>query len=257
MRTFTEHALFIYASAIAFRALVALVPLALLGLGLLGALGLKDVWVDDLAPVIQHKVSPPVFAGIEYSIEKILNSSTAGLIAFAGLLLIWDLMLAVTAIMAALNRIHDSEETRVRWLRLGIAIGLALVIAVCLVGAWLAVTAGPKLGDGTADIVLGIGRWLVAVMLLGFAVGLLVRYAPAEKPEARWASAGTILIVATWIGVSLFFRWWVGSVADFKSAIGSLTVFLVLTTYMLVSASIFLIGVQLDELLRAAGGRKR
>jgi uncharacterized BrkB/YihY/UPF0761 family membrane protein len=42
----------------------------------------------------------------------------------------------------------------------------------------------------------------------------------------------------------------VGSVASFKTAIGSLTVFLVLTAYVFTSAAIFLVGVQLDELLR-------
>jgi hypothetical protein len=41
-----------------------------------------------------------------------------------------------------------------------------------------------------------------------------------------------------------------GSVANFKTAIGSLTVFLVLTAYVFTSAAIFLVGVQLDELLR-------
>ena len=37
----------VYAAAIAFRVLVSLVPLALLGLGLLGAFGLEDVWLRD------------------------------------------------------------------------------------------------------------------------------------------------------------------------------------------------------------------
>ena len=39
-------------------------------------------------------------------------------------------------------------------------------------------------------------------------------------------------------------------VADLKSATGSLTVFLVLTSYVLVSATIFLVGAELDELAR-------
>src|SRR5919201_4770752 len=70
-----EHSLLTYASAIAFRALVALVPLLLLGLALLGALGLEDVWRDTLAPGIEHRVTRPVFHGIDSSVEKILSSS--------------------------------------------------------------------------------------------------------------------------------------------------------------------------------------
>jgi membrane protein len=78
----------------------------------------------------------------------------------------------------------------------------------------------------------------------------LVRFGPAEKPETRWASAGSLLVVGSWILATIGFSWWVGSVANFKTAIGSLTVFLVLTAYVFTSAAIFLVGVQLDELLR-------
>jgi hypothetical protein len=45
----------------------------------------------------------------------------------------------------------------------------------------------------------------------------LVRYAPAERPETRWASEGTLLILAVWLGASLLFRWYVGSAANFKT----------------------------------------
>jgi uncharacterized BrkB/YihY/UPF0761 family membrane protein len=48
--------------------------------------------------------------------------------------------------------------------------------------------------------------------------------------------------------MSLLFGWWAGSVADYKSAVGTLTAFLLLTTYVLTSTTIFLAGVQLDEL---------
>ena len=50
---FVEHNLLTYASAIAFQALIALVPLTLLGLGLLGATGHKEVWTEHVAPAIE------------------------------------------------------------------------------------------------------------------------------------------------------------------------------------------------------------
>src|SRR6266568_571831 len=84
-----DHRMSIYASAIAFRALVALIPLALLGLGLLGALGLQSTWKNSIAPAIEPRVTQPVFRGIDYSAEKILSTGTAGLILFATALVIW------------------------------------------------------------------------------------------------------------------------------------------------------------------------
>jgi membrane protein len=244
-----QHHLWTYASAISFRALVALVPLVLLGLALLSALGLEDVWSTSVAPAIQGHVTPPVYTAIKFSVEKILSSNAAALIAFAGALLAWDMTWAFSTVMEALNEIHDVEEHRSRPRRVLVALALAVAVIGCTVGSVLAVILGPRPG-GVLHFVFGVGRWPVAALFLSLAVGLLVRYGPAEKPQTRWASAGSLLVVASWIIATVGFRWWVSSVANFKTAIGSLTVFLVLTAYVFTSAAILLVGVQLDELLR-------
>jgi membrane protein len=246
---FGEHHLWTYTSAIAFRALVAVVPLVLLGLALLSAFGIEDVWGDSVFPAIEKKVSAPVASALDYSVQRIFSTSTAPLIAFASALLVWDLAWAMTTTMEALNEIHDVDEPRPWWRRYLVGVALAVAVILCVVGAVLAVVLGPR-PEGALHLVFGIGRWPVAVLLLGLAVALIVRYAPAEHPQVRWASAGSILVVATWILATIGFRVWVGSVANFKTAVGSLTVFLVLTAYVFVSAAIFLIGVELDELLR-------
>jgi membrane protein len=245
----SEHSLPIYASAIAFRALVALIPLVLLGLGLLGALGLQSTWEDSIAPAIEPRVTQPVFHAIDYSARKILTSGSAGLIVFATALVVWDLAIGVNAIMNALNRIHDVEEKRSRTRRILTAAGLAVAVAVCVLGAVLVVTVAPRAG-GSFHVLLGVGRWIVSPLLLILAVGLLVRLAPAEAPDARWASAGSILVIVTWIVASLLFKLWITYVADFKSPVGSLTGLLIVTTYVFVSSAIFLVGAELDELLR-------
>jgi membrane protein len=248
-RRLSEHELPIYASAIAFRGLISMIPLALLALGLLGALGLQDTWHNSIAPAIEPRVLPAVFDGINAAVEKILTSSTAGLIVFASALALWDLTLGMAAIMRALNRVHDVQEDRSLLRRVGVAFGLAFGVGVCVIAAILLLVVAPRAG-GTFHVLLGILRWLFAPLLLGVAVGLLVRFAPAQKPQARWASAGSLLVIATWIVATLLFRMWVTYVADFKTAVGSLTGLLLVTLYFFVSSAIFLIGAELDELLR-------
>src|SRR5581483_7061963 len=49
----------------------------------------------------------------------------------------------------------------------------------------------------------------------------------------------------------LIFRWYVTSLANFKSARGSLGGIFVLTTYLYVAGIVLLVGIELDELLRA------
>lgn len=248
-RRFAEHELPVYASAIGFRALISVIPLALLGLGLLGALGLEDTWHNSIAPAIKPKVLPEVYAGINASVEKILSSGTAGLIAFAAALAIWNLSRGMAVIMRALNHVHDVKEERSTVRRATVAVGLAIGVGACLIGAILLLIVAPRT-SGALHVLLGLLRWLLAPLLLGLGAGLIVRFAPAQKPDARWASVGSLLVIATWIVATLLFKLWVTYIADFKTAVGALTGLLLVTTYFYVSSAIFLIGAELDELLR-------
>jgi membrane protein len=252
---FSEHSLLTYASAIAYRALIALVPLTLLGLALLGVFGLEDVWTDTIAPALKAHLTQPVFNGIDFTVRQVFESDTASLIALATVLVVWDMTWAVNAVTQALNRIHEVQERRSRIRRILVASGLGVAVVACLVAATLVQAVAPALTDGALDTVLSIVRWPVAILFLWAAVTLLFRYAPAEKPEMRWASVGSFLVIATWLIASALFRGWVTEVANFRSATGSLTVFLLLTAYILVTATIFLIGAEVDERARKQSRR--
>jgi membrane protein len=245
-----RHRLLTFASAVSFRALVALVPLTLLGLGLLGALGLSDVWTDSIAPAVKPHVTQPVYHAIDFSAKRILTSDKGALIGLASALVLWHMTAAVATVVETLNQIHDVEDERPWWRRLLVALALAVAIVACLIGAVLVVSAAPKAGSGAVHFVLGVGRWLAAAALLALAIGVLVRYAPAEHPRPRWASAGSIAIVGAWIVLSLVFRVWVADVSNFKTGVGFLTGFLVLGAYVYLSVLVFVLGVQLDEFLR-------
>lgn len=248
---FAEHDLLTYATAIAFRLLIALVPLTLLSLALLGSFGQEHVWNDTLGPAVAGKVTPPVYAGIDGTVQKIFQTPGAALIAIGVVLSIWDVSGGVRASMGALNRVYETDEKRPTALRFGVSIGIGIAVIVLVVGALLVVVAAPNLAShGALHWPLAVLRWPVAAVLLGTAIALLVRFGPSEHPRARWATAGGALVIVAWVIASLIFRWYVSSVSNFKSAAGVLIAVLVLTTYLYVSSIIFLVGVELDELLR-------
>jgi len=256
---FDRHLLLDHASAIAFQVLKALVPLTLFGLALLGALGEEKIWRESIFPRIEPHLEQTTAHAINASVQRIFTTSSTGLLAFASLLVIWYLSGAVRAVMGALNDIYEVEETR-RWtVRFPLSFALAVGIAVCLVGAVVVVAAGTALAThGLAGVTVSVGRWLVAIALLSLAVGLLVRFAPAKHRPSRWATAGSVLVIVAWIGATLLFELFVSHMANFKTAVGNLTVFLVLIGYVYTSSIIFLVGVELDELLRedAAKGER-
>lgn len=242
---YAEHGLATHAAAIAFRVLVALVPLTLLALALLGAVGLGDTWHDSIAPELRKKLQPEVFRALDHVVTQILESPSAGLILFAGALLLWELLRGVRAVSRALNTIHDVHERRSAVTIALVTVGLSIAVGTCLIGAAFVTIVGGRLGLLASTL-----RWPVAALLLGLAVALLVRYAPAEHPDVKWASVGSAVIVAGWLMLSVGFGIWVRDVASYRGATGSLFAFLVLTAYVLWVSAVFLIGVEIDEALR-------
>jgi membrane protein len=246
---FAEHELLTYASALAFQVLKSLVPLGLLGIALLGAVGREDIWTKHMAPAIKERFDQPIYNAINFAVEKIFSHNSAPLIAFAALLTVWYVSGGVRTIIGGINKIYEAEETRPFWHRWLVSLGLALAVVAGIVGAALLVLAVPK-PNGVLEVLAGAGRWLGAIFLLGLAAGLLVRYGPVERRPKKWASAGAVLVITTWIVTSIVFRVYVSSIANFKTAVGQLTVFLVLMVYAYASSIVFLVGVELDELLR-------
>jgi membrane protein len=249
-----ENRVLTYASAIAYRCLVATIPLILLGLALLGAFGLQSTWTNSIRPAVDPHVEQPVARAIDFTVQQILGGSSTGLLVFAVLWLLWNFTFAVTTIMEALNQIHGVGERRPLLQRMGTAVALGAAVGFLLVLATLIMSAAPLINGSAFHLVFGIGRWLVAPALLVLTVTLLFRYAPAEHPETEWASAGSALVVLVWLLTTGVFVWWI-SIANYKSATGNLTVLVTISAYVFVTSAIFLLGAQLDELLRKRAHR--
>jgi membrane protein len=247
---FKQHNLLTYASAIAFQALVAVVALLLLALGVLHSIGHTDVWTSQIGPQIEPKVLLQVFTGMDATVQKIFNSSTAGLIAFAAVLTIWEVSGVVRACMGAFAQIYEDDDDRPWWIRFPISIGIAIVVTAGVVGAVLLATAARTAVHGSWGIPFAIARWLLAVVLIMLAFGMLVRFAPVKPRTTRWASGGSTLVVVAWVVQSLLFGEYLRTFANYKTAAGSLLGVYFVTTFLYVAAIILMVGVELDEQLR-------
>lgn len=247
---FGKHDLLTYASAIAFHVLKSLIPLTLLGLALLGTIHRRDVWTDHVAPALASRFDPAVYRAIDFAVKKIFAHNSVPLLVFAALLTTWYVSGGVRGIIGGINRIYEAEENRPLRSRWPLSFALAVGVVAGLVAAAILVQVVPTPGGAWA-IPVALLRWLGAIAALALAAGLLVRLGPVKRRPKKWASVGAVLVVGSWIVTSLVFRWYVSAIANFKTAVGQLTVFIVLMVYVYASSIVFLVGVQLDELLRA------
>lgn len=253
---FRENDLLTYASAISWQVLFALIPLALAGLALLGFFSLEHVWEQDVAPRVRENVSEAAFALLETTVKEILGSRRGFWLTLGVALAIWEVSGAVRAIMGALTRIYGGEEARPFWNRVGLSVLIAAAAASLLGVAVTAIHFGPRIvgmfGSGAAvDIVGGILRYGLAVVVLLTLVWILLRLGPATRQPVSWVTASALFVVAGWILSSVAFGWYVQEIADYESAFGNLAVAIVLMTYLYISAIVFLGGVQLDAIARA------
>jgi uncharacterized BrkB/YihY/UPF0761 family membrane protein len=70
VRSFLRNGLPDLASAIAFQAVLAIVPFLLFLCALIGFLELEEIWREDVAPEIRDAVSTPVYRVINDTVEQ-------------------------------------------------------------------------------------------------------------------------------------------------------------------------------------------
>jgi membrane protein len=244
VRSFSEYDLLTYASAIAFQAFFALIPLTLTALGLLGALHLQSVWSDDVAPQLKPQVSGPVFAVIDETVRRIFAARSLFWATLGAALTVWEVSGAMRAVITVLDRIYGARRKRSFRERYAVSIILSALVIVLLLSAGGVMLAGHAV-DG---IVTSLLRWPIAAALLLAALVAVVRWAPAEQREWHWASFGSAIVVVAWLGMSTGFSLYLREVADYGSIFGNLATLIVTLEYLYLTAIVFLGGLAIDGL---------
>jgi membrane protein len=249
---FRKRPIMTWASALSFQITTAIVPFLLFGLGLIGFLSLSGVWAD-IAKNIRPQISGAAFTVINQTARKVLAQQQLWWVTIGFGLAIWEVSGGIRAIMGGLNEIYECRETR-SWLErtrrsLLIALIVSALVLAAIATAWL----GPLLYNNVAPalgFVFTVVRWLVAAVLLGTATAVTVRLAPDGYQPAGWVTAGTAIVVGTWIIASILFGLYVTYVASYGSIFGNLATIVILLAYIYISAIVFFAGAQLDAIIR-------
>lgn len=173
-------------------------------------------------------------------------------VVLALVLALWSANGGTKALIAALNVAYGVAEDR-KFLRrnalslaatLGaIAAGLVLLAAVALLPRLLDLI---WLGALTESLIL-LGRWpAIFLIMLGF-LALSYHFAP-NRPEARWrwVTPGAVLAAAGLVAFSLVFDGYVQNLGTFNRTYGALGAVVALMTWMWLSATLVLIGAELN-----------
>jgi membrane protein len=244
VESFAQHDVLTYASAIAFQAFFALIPLTLTALGLLAALHLESVWSQDVAPELKPQVSGAVFSVIDSTVRRVFDTRWGFWATVGTLLTIWEVSGAMRAVMTVLDRIYRVRRARSWRERYVVSIGLSTLFIVLVLGAGGVIVVGHLIGG----IVPTVLRWPVAAALLLAALVAVVRWAPGADRQWHWVSFGTGLVVVGWLGMSAGFSFYLREIADYGSIFGNLATLIVTLEFLYLSAIVFLGGLAVDGL---------
>jgi membrane protein len=253
VRSFHRNGLVNFASAIAFRVILALVPFLLLLFALIGFLDLEEIWRSDVSPELKKNASEAAFRLIDDTVEQVLSQKQVWWLTAGLLLTLWELSSATRAAMAAMDRIYGFHRRRGLRELLPRSVALGAAMGSCAVAALAIVRFGPLLTgdlDGLLAVLSFIVRWLLAAAVLAVGVGLLVRFGSAPRQPLPWVSLGTGLVLAAWVLTSIAFGLYATYIASYGSVFGHLATFYVLLIYVFLLANAFLVGIQLDAKVR-------
>jgi membrane protein len=250
------------AAQLAYYLILALFPFILFLVAVLDAFGSSSPqFVNELFDYLRRVMPAQVFDLIETYTERTLrNEDTApGLLSVGILGTIWAASGAFSALINALNRAYDVQETRPFWKVRGIAILMTLGLSVLVLGGVLLLIAGPSIGETIAEVftlgdefvvVWNVARWPAALLFMVATVALLFYFAPDAGQPFRWITPGGFVGIALWVLASLAFNVYLSS--DFNTydkTYGSIGTVIVLLLYLYISSLTILFGATLNATL--------
>src|SRR3712207_3358386 len=191
------------AAQLAYYLILALFPFILVLVSLMGTFGSEELASEVLAYF--RKVMPEEAYEIVRTFTANIISGKAeapGLLSFGILFTIWAASGAFAALINALNRAYDVQETRPFWKVRGIAILMTVGLSVLVLVGVLLLVVGEPIGRAIASVfglddlfllVWDIARWPVALFFMAFTVALLYFFAPDVDQPFRWITPGGLI----------------------------------------------------------------
>lgn len=264
VRKFFEHRMSTYAAALAYRGLFGLFPFVLILVVLTSMLGLAD-FVEQAysqsSQQVPHQLAPVVEQGreqiqpLERMIEQAKKQAGGELLFFGIAVALWSTSALARTLTESFNTAYEVTETRPGWKRYALSLAFGPVLALMVIISVGLMLVGPHLVERIAELVgldevfVSLWGWLrfpVALFVLAVVLSLVYRYGPDAKQRFRSVGLGAALAVILWAISSVGFSIYLANFADYGVTYGSLGAAVGLLLYLYLSASVVLLGAEVN-----------
>jgi membrane protein len=247
------------AAGVAYHFLFSTVPLLIFFTALSAQIsyliGTEDV-LNRITDFLFDRLAYEQAVAIRDPIEQIINNQSNSLLSISAVLALWGGKNGIVALMKALNKAYEVEETR-SWpkrtataiaLTLALAIPILLISALILVRTWIERWLGNSLGtDSTWTTLWQFARWPLLALLLFLGLAMLYCFGPNINLPTWTVFPGALFAVILWgvstYGLSFYFKY----LAGYATAYGVLGALLAFVFWLYVVSAIILLGGELNS----------
>jgi membrane protein len=261
-----DHDIFGSAAQLSYYFLLALFPLLLFLMSLLGYFAdagsqLRNKLITYLATVMPSSAITLVHT----TLDEISQTTGGGKISLGILAALWAASNGMGAISDTLNDAYGVKERRSWWKVRLVAIVLTIAVSILIVVALAIVLFGGQIGErvgthfgfsGTFTIVWKILQWPIALFFLLLTFDLIYSFAPdVRRRKRKWWTLGSVAAVVLWLLVSFGFRLYLHFFNSYSVTYGSLGALIVLMLWFYFTGLAILIGGEINsELEQSAKG---
>jgi membrane protein len=268
VRNFNRHRMTTYAAALAYRGLFGLFPFVLIVVVLVGVLGFPDSFDrlieqarSESSRQVPQQLEPMVEQGREHiqpfgrMIEQAEEQAGGELLFFGIVVALWSTSALARTLTEAFNAAYQVTETRTGWKRLVLSWAFGPVLALMVIVSVGLMLIGPRLVERIAEVI-GLDKvfvylwgWLrfpVALFILAVVLAIVYRYGPDAKQRFRYVVVGAALAVVAWAISSVGFSFYLANFANYGVTYGSLGAAVGLLFYLYLTASVVLVGAEIN-----------
>ncbi len=249
------------AAGLAYRFLFALFPFAIF-LAALSSFMAPMIGIEDPTGKILSSVSdtlpPDVSAQIKPQLQAVLGQARPGLLSLGALMALWAARGGISAVIKAMNKAYDVDETRGFVSQTALSVALTLVGSAGIVLAFVAIVGGSVVSQQAASAVgidnatwrtISLLRYPLVLALVAVAMAVLFHFGPNVQVSFRWSLFGGVVFALFWLIGTVVFGLYVANFGNYSNTYGALGGVVILMLWFYLTALLMLIAAEITSLL--------
>ncbi len=244
------------ASAVAFKFFLALFPALIFLFTLIPYLPLNDLHEQIMLSLKDFMPTNAYQAAVDL-INDLLTNQRGGLLSFGFFITLYFATNGINALMEAFNKSLHIKETRTFIMQRVISLFLFFMLSILLLLAASIIIfseitldyfidKGLLISDTLSIILLTVGKWVVVILLLFFAISILFFFGPVNRKRYDFFSPGSTLATVLFIFASQMFSYYVNNFGTYNKVYGSIGTIMVVMLWLEFVCLIMIVGFDLN-----------